>query len=91
MNDTEAHSLDLLLLAFDIGPPLPVVNKTLPEQKESMAALSIARAEMAPVTAELQIDQAIRSKLPPSTHFYFHPIDSVRILKEIGKRWCAPV
>lgn len=53
--------------------------KKLSEQRERMAALSIARAEMATITAEIRVAQALRSKLQPATKFAFEPGDHVRV------------
>lgn len=57
-------------------------NKAFPEWKDKIAALFIARAEMETITAELQMNQAIRSKFPPSTHFVLSPDPTVRANKE---------
>lgn len=79
------------LLVFGVIPSLPVINKNLHDQRERMAALSFARAEMATITAELRIAQALSSKLPPARKFAFAPGDHVRVYKEQGKPWCGPV
>lgn len=38
------------------------------------------------ITAELQISQALRSRLPPSTHFTLAPGDEVRVQKETNEK-----
>lgn len=65
MNDTmDPEGLVPSLLVFGVVLSIPVINKTLPEERDRMAALSMARTDMATVTAELRISQAIKSKLP---------------------------
>lgn len=46
------------LPVFSVIPSLPVINKALPDQRDGMAVLFIARAEISPVTEELRISQA---------------------------------
>lgn len=54
-------------LVYGVDPSFPVVNARLPAQRERMKALETAKKEMATVTAELRIQQALRSKLPRAT------------------------
>lgn len=65
-----AEGLVPSLFVFGVLPSLSVVNKSLAGQTGRMNALSSARSEMATITAELKIAQAINSKLP-SLHTYF--------------------
>lgn len=51
MNDSMGpEGLVPSLLALGVVPPRPVINKPLLEQRETMAKLSSARAEMATIT-----------------------------------------
>lgn len=67
------------LLVYGVIPSLPVINKTLTDQKERIAAVALAHSKMATVHAELRISRAIRSKLPPATHFHYESRDLVRV------------
>lgn len=53
--------------------------------------MALAHTEMAMVTAQIQIKQALQSKLPPTTRYDFQPGDPVQIYKENFKKWCGPV
>lgn len=61
------------LLVFGVLPSLPVTRKKLQSQQERMAALSLARAEIETINAELKIAQALRSKLIPEAKYEFKP------------------
>lgn len=54
-------------LVYGGDPALPVVTARFPTQRERMAALETAKREIATITAELRIKQALRSKLAPAT------------------------
>lgn len=78
MNDTlYPEGLVPSLLVFGVIPSVPGVNKTLPVQTEQMAAIGISRSEMAIITAELRITQAIQAKLPLATKIHYEPGDIV--------------
>lgn len=91
MNDAVGpEALVPSLPVFDLIPSLPDIKKPLPEQRDRMAALSMARAEMSTIAAELRISQAIRYNIPPAIHFKFRPGDDVRVYNEKERRWCGP-
>lgn len=91
-NDTTGpEGLVPSLLVFGAIPSLPDINKLLSSQREGIAAIDLARAEMETITSELLISQGFRSKLSPVTQFHFKPGDHVRIYKEKERRWCGPV
>lgn len=78
MNDsTGREEFVSFLPVFGVLPSLPVVQEPITNQKDRINALYTARSEMANVTAELINAQAIKSKLSPSTHFFFKPSDRV--------------
>lgn len=47
---------------FGAMPSLSVINYLLPEQREGVAAILLAQAEMATFVAELRISKGIRYK-----------------------------
>lgn len=69
---------------------LSVTNKPLSSQRERIAASALARAEMETVTAELEISQALRSKLPPATKCRHEPGEKSEFIRK-RKKWCDPV
>lgn len=75
------------LLVFGSLPSFPAVNMDLPIQKERMAALQTARKEMASIVARLRVQEALRYKIPPSTHFLIKLGDAVYFYRE-GKSGC---
>lgn len=50
-----------------------------------MAALETAKREMATITAEARIKQALRSNLPPATRYDVKPGDEVLVYREDNK------
>lgn len=56
-----------------------------------MAALALARLEMATETVELCIAQAIRSKLPLDSNFIFNPRGEVGVFRQQDCRCCSLV
>lgn len=68
------------LLVFGTVPRFPPAPTSLPDQIDRMAAMNIARLEMANISAQLRIQRALRSKLRPAAtycvscrdHTYFH-------------------
>lgn len=77
-------------LVYGIDPAFSVVNAQLPAQKERMAALETAKREMAMISNELRIQQALRSKLPPATKYDTKPEDDVLVYREEEKEWLGP-
>lgn len=77
-------------LVYGVDPALAVVNAKIPAQRECMAALEAETREMATITAELRIQQALRSKLPPATKYDIKPGDDVLIYREDDKEWMGP-
>lgn len=55
---------------------------TLRMQKERISALSLVRAEMETISAELKMWQAFILKLRPATKIDYIPGDAVRVYKE---------
>ncbi|CDF34787.1 unnamed protein product [Chondrus crispus] len=66
-------------LVYGVDPAFPVVNAQLPAQRERMAALETAKLEMATITAQLRIQQALKSKLPPASRYDIRPGDEVLV------------
>lgn len=79
------------LIIFGVMPSVLVINKSLPEQRERMEYLSLVPAEMATLTAEIYISQAIKSRLPPATPFLFSTGYQIRVYKKVERRWCSPL
>ena len=77
-------------LVYGVDPALPVVNARHPAQRERMEALDTAKREMATITAENRIKQALRSKLPPATRYDIQPGDNVLVYREKEKEWMGP-
>ena len=74
-------------LVYGVDPALQVVNAHLPAQRERMAALEAAKREMATISAELRIQQALRAKLPPATRYDIKPGDDVLVYREKENEW----
>lgn len=85
-NDTMGpHGYVPSRLIYGIEPAFPVVNSSLPAQNERMAAIETGKREMATITAENRIKQALRSKLPPATRYDINPGEEVLIYREEKK------
>lgn len=54
-------------------------EQTIARSEKKDASLSIARAKMAMITAELKISQASKCRLPPATNFTHAPCDEVNL------------
>lgn len=67
-----------------------MINKALPQNCKRMETLVLARAEMATITTDLRIAQAIQSTLPPATLFLFESGDHIRIYHERERKWYGP-
>lgn len=67
------------------------MKKPLPQQRERMAAMAMARGKMATVTAELGISQLIRSKLPRATLFLHESCGRVRVYRERDRKMHRPI
>lgn len=65
MNDTMGpEGLVPFLLVFGAIPTSSVINRTLLNQHNRMAALQAAKTKLVTITAKLQLSQTVRSKLP---------------------------
>lgn len=91
MNDSMGpEGLVPSLLVFGIMPRFPSTNSRLPGHRERMEAIRIANAEMATITAEMRIRQALRAKTPASADYVINPGDNVRVFRESDKRFLGP-
>lgn len=91
MNDSMGpEGLVPSLLVFGTLPTFPIVSSDRPEQADRLSAMKRARDEMAKITAELRIREALRSRLPPSTRYHLAPGDKVRVFRERSQRWEGP-
>lgn len=94
MNDTMGpHGLVPSLLVFGILPRFPISNTGLPDQRDRMKAMQVARAEMETYVAEERIKLAIRKNIPASALYNFTAGDLVLIYRELGKNtanWTGP-
>lgn len=77
-------------LVFGVIPTFPSFNTNLPDQKDRMAALSLARNEMASISARLRIQQALRSKIPPATDYVVNPGNLVYVFRDNDRKWHGP-
>lgn len=69
-------------LVFGILPTFAAFNTQLPSQKDRMAAITSAQKEMATISAQLKIQTALRSKLPPATEYLVMPNEYVHVFRE---------
>lgn len=77
-------------LVYGIDPAFPVVNASLQEQRDRMAALEAAKREMATITAENRVKEALRAKLPPSIRYDIEPRAQVLVFRERSNEWKGP-
>lgn len=78
------------LLAFGALPRFPPAPTSLPNHVDRMEAMNIARLEMANITAQLRVQQALKSKLPPATTYKISPGGQVYVHKEGAEKWVGP-
>lgn len=91
MNDTMGpEGLVPSLLVFGQLPRFPPHSTPLLSHSERMNAMTIARKEMANITARLRIQKALKSKLPPATKYLINPGDQVYVYSEKSKHWNGP-
>lgn len=91
LNDiVDPNGLVPSLLVFGTLPRVPCLNSNLQGQRERMKAISTARREMATIVAELRIQEALRSNVPPATDYTLKPGDHVRVYREKEKRFTGP-
>lgn len=77
-------------LAFRIDPAFAAVYAKRPRRSDRVAALNLAGREMAIIVEELRIQQALLSKLPPTTRYNIVPGEDVLVYKEEQKAWIGP-
>lgn len=70
------------LLVYGSLPTFPAVHMDAPAQEERLKTLASARREMTSIIARMQIQQALRSRLQPATHFEISAGDSVYVYWE---------
>lgn len=91
MNDTKGPSgLVPSYLVFRMLPRYPALNTQLPMQQERMRAVKTARSEMASVTVELWIKQALLSRPPAASSVVYAPGYMVSIYMEVNKKLIGP-
>lgn len=73
-------------ILFGVLLSLPVFNKPLNAEKQRMEAMVLAKAEMSTTTVEIMNKRALRSKLPPSTHYHTTTWNQRNQLKFIRKK-----
>lgn len=76
------------LLVFGCLPSFPVPSNSNLRQQDRFVALKLGASEMETIVSENRIKTALRSKLPPSTHYLIKPGDQVRVYRE--KPWDGP-
>lgn len=89
-NAVESYGLIPSLSVFGVIPTFPAFNPGLPSQKERMSALASARSEMTSITGRLRIQQALHSRLPPSTEYIVYPGDMLFVFREPQKQLNGP-
>lgn len=78
------------LLVFGILSRFPPTSSRLPSHEERMEAMEIARLEMTNITAQVRLQQALRTKLPPATHYHVDPGDEGFVHSEPEGKWRGP-
>ena len=67
------------------------VASDLPEQKERIQAIALARSEMETVVAKLRIANVLKRKVPPAATTMITPGSQVLLYREKEKQWVGPV
>jgi transposase InsO family protein len=91
MNDTIGENgLVPSLLVFGVVPRFPMLSTDLPNQKERMAAISLAKMEMNSIIAERRVNTALRKNAPSSVDYVFAVDDEVLVFRERTNSWTGP-
>ena len=94
MNDTMGpNGLVPSLLVFGMLARFPIVNSSLPDQRDRMKAMQLARLEMETFVAEERITTAMKRNIPAAASYDFTPVQKVLIYRELGKNqsnWTGP-
>ena len=85
------NGLSPCLLVFGETPRIPLQGKYLPERRQRMTALSIARSEMAKVIARQRLSTAIRHNVPKAADQEVTVCSDVLLYKERPRNeWIGP-
>lgn len=92
VNDTAGPSgLVPTLLVFGVLPRMPLHPKELPNQRERMRLMTVARNEMNKLTAQTRVDQAIKRNSPAATREVINILDQVLVYREAPvDQWVGP-
>jgi hypothetical protein len=91
MNDTIGENgLVTSLLAFGDVPRFRILSTELPNQKERMTAISLAKMEMNSIIAERRITTALMKIAPSSVDYVFAVDDEVHVFRERTNSWTGP-
>lgn len=88
MNDTIGENgIVPSRLVFGILPIFPIISTKLPTQRERMAALPTAQAEMHAIIAERRITSALTPDIPPAVDRHYRLGEEVLVFSEKEKAW----
>ena len=91
MNETAGpNGLSPILLVFGVHPRMPLPTTDLPEQRERMKALKLARSEMVKAIARSRLATAKRSNVPAASDSLIKSGMEVLVYREGPKQWNGP-
>ncbi len=91
MNDTIGENgLVPSRLVFGIIPRFPILNSDLPNQKERLAIIQMAQAEMNSIVAERRVLAALTRDIPPAADRTYKIGEDVLVYSEKDKKWLGP-
>lgn len=92
VNDTAGPAgLVPTLLVFGVMPRLPIHPKNLPDQRDWMNAMKLARAEMSRITANERMRTALSRNAPAAAGAEYRIADQVLVYREKPvNKWVGP-
>lgn len=78
------------LLVFGCLPRFPSTTSNLPEQKQRIHTLYETKKEMASITSELRIQNALLKRVPRNSNLILEPGDMVRVFRETNRKYMGP-
>lgn len=92
VNDTAGpNGLVPTLLVFGVLPRLPIHPRDLPDQRDRMQAMQVARAEMARITARARVHVALNRNVPAAADTDIRILDNVLVFRESPvNKWVGP-
>ena len=91
MNETAGpNGLSPILLVFGVHPRMPLPTTNLPEQRERMKALKMARSEMVKAIARSRLSTARRSNVPAASDSLIEAEMEILVHREGPKQWNGP-